>query len=220
VPYYIRLMRQEDIALVSEIDQEAFPNMLPPANYERELKTRLAHYIVAYEASAGSEGARVTVTPEQAPSGPLTRLQPPLNGNPGQGIKNSPPAAEPYLFGFAGFWMMADEAHITNIAVREIHHRRGIGELLLISLIDLALELGNRILSLEVRASNLAAQGLYHKYGLRQIGIRRGYYTDNKENAMVMTAEDITSTSFQKRLTQLKQAHSRRWGIAFYHVAR
>jgi ribosomal-protein-alanine N-acetyltransferase len=201
MPYYIRLMHQQDIAQVSEIDQEAFPNMLPPANYERELRTRLAHYIVAGEASIASERTKTVLTPEQA-------------------LPTPPAAAGPYLFGFAGFWMMADEAHITNIAVREIHRRRGIGELLLISLIDLALELGGRILSLEVRASNLAAQGLYYKYGLRQVGIRRGYYTDNKENALVMTAEDITSTSFQKRLHQLKQAHAQRWGIDCYQIAR
>jgi len=116
--------------------------------------------------------------------------------------------------------MMADEAHITNIAVRKSCRRRGIGELLLISMIDLILELNAHLVTLEVRASNIAAQGLYHKYGFSQLHVRPGYYTDNKENALVLAAKDITSVAFQRRFNRLKKAHARRWGIAFYHTAR
>lgn len=115
---------------------------------------------------------------------------------------------------------MADEAHITNIAVREIHRRQGIGELLLISIIDLATGLNAGKLTLEVRASNIAAQSLYYKYGFTQVGLRRGYYTNNKEDAILMSIEDITSASFQSRLNRLKKAHSQKWGIAFYQVVR
>jgi ribosomal-protein-alanine N-acetyltransferase len=180
--YCVRPMCNGDISQVAEIDQEAFPTMWPPANYQRELGTRLAHYIVAHELDTAAEAGGVTATSE------------------GQ-----------HIVGFAGFWMMANEAHITNIAVRKSHRRQGIGELLLISMIDLTLELRAQLITLEVRASNIAAQGLYHKYGLNQLHIRRGYYTDNKENALVLATEDITSAAFQRRLKRLKKEHARRW---------
>jgi ribosomal-protein-alanine N-acetyltransferase len=200
--YGIRLMRKEDIAQVTEIDHEAFPTMWPPANYERELKTPLAHYIVAHEGSPATEKTGATVT-----KATLSTEEP-------------PPADKQYIVGFAGIWMIADEAHLTNIAVRGSHRRRGIGELLLISMIDLALELDARILTLEVRASNTSAQSLYYKYGFSQLNVRQGYYTNNKENALVMATEDITSAAFQKRLNQLKKAHSRKWGLALHHIMR
>jgi ribosomal-protein-alanine N-acetyltransferase len=190
--YDIRLMCQEDVAQVTEIDQEAFPTMWPPANYERELKTPLAHYIVAHEGSPNT----VKTTEE------------------------SPPTDKQYIVGFAGLWMMTDEAHITNIAVRQSHRRLGIGELLLIAMINLALELDARILTLEVRASNISAQSLYYKYGFNLVQVRQGYYTDDKENALVMAVEDIISAAFQKRLKQLEKAHAERWGIAVDHVTR
>jgi ribosomal-protein-alanine N-acetyltransferase len=182
LPYCVRPMCNEDVSQVTEIDQEAFPTMWPPANYKRELGTQLAHYIIAHEVSTATDGDEAAVTNERQ-----------------------------YVVGFAGFWMMANEAHITNIAVRKSHRRRGIGELLLISMIDLALELGAQLITLEVRASNIAAQGLYHKYGLNQLHIRPGYYTDNKENALVLASEDITSAAFQRRFKRLKKAHAQRW---------
>ncbi|NIQ75513.1 MAG: hypothetical protein GWN80_08435, partial [Gammaproteobacteria bacterium] len=70
------------------------------------------------------------------------------------------------------------------------------------------------------RASNAAALSLYGKYGFTQVGLRRGYYTDDREDAVLMTAENITSASFQARLQQLKQAHSKKWGVALYQIAR
>ena len=113
---------------------------------------------------------------------------------------------------------MADEAHIINIAVREDHRRQGVGELLLISIIDLATELNASIVTLEVRTSNTAAQSLYRKYGFSQVGIRKGYYTDNREDAILMSTEKIASTPFQAQLNRLKQAHSKRWGIPLYQI--
>ena len=134
--------------------------------------------------------------------------------------KNSLPSAnKEYVAGFAGFWIMGDEAHIINIAVRERHQRQGIGELLLISIIDMAAELKAHNITLEVRISNTTAQSLYRKYGFTQTGLRRGYYTDNREDATLMSTEDITSARFQAHLQQLKQAHSRKWGIPLYQIA-
>jgi len=121
---------------------------------------------------------------------------------------------EQHIIGFAGFWIMADEAHITTIASRKAYRRQGIGELLLLSIIDRAAKLRARIVTLEVRASNIVAQSLYYKYGFNQVGLRRGYYMDNKEDAIIMSTEDISSAPFQERIRELKQAHSNKWGTS------
>ncbi len=217
--YYVRLMCKEDIAQITDIDREAFPNEWPPVDYERELHNWLARYIVACDDSETGVEPEITVAPKKGFSKLASRVRQWFNYEPAFG-SGLPPSGRQYILGFAGFWVMADEAHITNIAVREIHRRRGIGELLLMSMIDLATGLNASKLTLEVRASNIAAQSLYYKYGFSQVGLRRGYYTDNKEDAILMSVEDITSASFQSRLNQLKKAHSQKWGIAVYQVAR
>ena len=218
MPYYVRLMRKEDIDQVNEIDREAFPTQWPQANYKHELQNRLAHYIVACDEERTVEKPEVKTSPEKGFLGLASRMRQLFNYR--FSTNELPPSSEEYIIGFTGFWFMADEAHVTNIAVRELYRRQGIGELLLISAIDLATELNARIITLEVRASNTAAQNLYRKYSFIQAGLRRGYYIDNREDAVLMTAENITSASFQAHLQRLKQAHSRKRGIALYQIAR
>ena len=215
----VRLMHREDIAQVTEIDREAFPSLWPPVNYERELKNRLAHYVVAYD---GEEGVG-----EPEAEAPLAEKSPGLAARIGYLFNCSrffghevPESGKQYITGFAGLWVMAGEAHITSIAVREPHRRQGIGELMLISVIGLAKELNACIVTLEVRVSNTIAQSLYNKYGFTQAGLRHSYYIDDKEDAVIMSTGGITSAPFQTNLQQLKQAHSRKWGIALYQIAR
>ncbi len=216
---YVRLMRREDVAQVTEIDREVFPTLWPPANYGRELENRLAHYIVAYDEDEKVEESEVEASLEKDPPGLASRVRHLFNYN--RFFNHElPKSGKHYIIGFAGFWIMAGEAHITNIAVREPHRRQGIGELLLIFAIDLATELNAHIITLEVRVSNTTAQSLYYKYGFNQSGLRHHYYIDNKEDAVIMTTENITSVPFQACLQRLKQAHSRRWGIALYQIAR
>lgn len=93
------------------------------------------------------------------------------------------------VVGYAGLWFIVDEAHLTSIAVRDEHRRRGIGERLLRASLELALERQATMMTLEVRASNQAAQALYQKYGFRKVGLRRGYYSDNHEDAWLMTVD-------------------------------
>ena len=146
-------MRREDIAQVIEIDREAFPTLWPPANYHHELQNRLAHYIVACDEEKTVEETRKT--PEKGLSGLVSRVGQWLNHD--RFFNNKlPQSGREYIIGFAGFWIVADEAHITNIAVRVCHRRQGIGELLLISIIDLATELKACIITLEVRGLTTA----------------------------------------------------------------
>lgn len=207
----IRLVRLEDIPQITEIDREAFPTMLPPINYQRELKSPLAHYIVACDGKKPVDGALVKTAVGEKSEKPLR--------SPASGNEVAPPCRQ-YVVAFAGLWMMAGEAHIVNIAVRQSFRRRGTGELLLIALIDMAIELEASLILLEVRASNAAAIRLYHKYGFTEIRLRRGYYADNKEDGVVMTAQDIGSASFHDNLNRLKQAHHRKWGTTLYEITR
>jgi len=212
-------MRREDIAQVTEIDREAFPSLWPPANYQHELQNRLAHYIVACDEEKTVDEPAVKTAPEKGLLRLVSRVRQLFNHD-RFFDSELPPSGRQYILGFAGFWIMAGEAHIISIAVREKFRRHGIGELLLISTIDLARELNTRIVTLEVRVSNTAAQSLYYKYGFTEVGVRRGYYTDDREDAILMTTAEIESASFQEQLNRLKQTHSRRWGIPLYQVVR
>lgn len=93
---------------------------------------------------------------------------------------------------YAGVWLLVDEAHVTTFAVAPAWRRRRIGERLLVALLDLAIERGAREATLEVRLSNLAARRLYEKYGFRPVGIRPRYYSDDHEDALIMTTEPLT----------------------------
>jgi [ribosomal protein S18]-alanine N-acetyltransferase len=103
------------------------------------------------------------------------------------------------VLGYAGMWVILDEAHVTTIAVDPLHRRRRIGERLLVTLIDEAMRRGARWVTLEVRKSNLGAQTLYRKYGFKDIGIRKGYYSDNREDAIVMWTGNLWEEAFQER---------------------
>lgn len=110
------------------------------------------------------------------------------------------------IAGYAGLWLMVDEAHITTFAVLPEYRRRKIGERLLQRLFVIAEELQAEWLTLEVRVSNLAAQRLYEKYGFRRAGVRRRYYSDNSEDALIMWTERIKERAVRDRLRQLRQA--------------
>lgn len=99
------------------------------------------------------------------------------------------------VLGYIGLWDLVDEGHISTLAVHPEHRRRGIGEALLTAGLFALAETGMHTASLEVRASNQAAQHLYAKYGFHLAGRRRGYYQDNGEDALIMTLSDLTPYS-------------------------
>jgi len=90
------------------------------------------------------------------------------------------------LVGYGGVWIIVDEAHITNIAVHPGYRGQKLGEKLLMKLMETILVKGARKATLEVRVSNIIAQNLYRKFGFVPGGIRKGYYSDNHEDALVM----------------------------------
>jgi [ribosomal protein S18]-alanine N-acetyltransferase len=105
---------------------------------------------------------------------------------------------------YAGLWLMVDEAHITTFAVDPAHRRRGVGERLLLVMLDIAIERGAREATLEVRLSNTPARNLYEKFGFRPVGIRPNYYSDDNEDALIMTTEPLDDRRMRSRLAELR----------------
>jgi len=198
--YYLRRMERNDLAQVNKIDREAFPTQWPPANYRQELNNKMAYYIVARDLERAGEDE------DEETRGQLARLAWLLPWAKRRQEEALPPVRRDYIVGFSGIWVMVDEAHITNIAVRQEYQGRGIGEMLLIVTIDMSRQLQVSVMTLEVRASNRVAQNLYSKYGFVETGLRRGYYLDNHEDAVIMSTESIASETFQQRLNDLRRA--------------
>jgi ribosomal-protein-alanine N-acetyltransferase len=107
---------------------------------------------------------------------------------------------------YGGIWLMVDEAHVTTFAVDPAWRRQGVGETLLVALLDLAVARRAREATLEVRLSNLPARRLYEKYGFRPVGLRPRYYSDNGEDALIMTTEPLTGVLMRRRLATLRAA--------------
>jgi [ribosomal protein S18]-alanine N-acetyltransferase len=97
------------------------------------------------------------------------------------------------IAGFIGYWHIVDEAHISTFAVHPQWRGRGLGRILLSAMIAEAVSLEVCMATLEVRAGNAAAQALYRNFGFVQEGIRKGYYRDNNEDALLMTARQLSS---------------------------
>lgn len=95
------------------------------------------------------------------------------------------------VVGYGGFWLVFDEAHVTNIGIHPEFQGRQIGQILLTRLIKLAAGLGGERMTLEVRPSNDRALKLYHRLGFQQQGIRKGYYSDTKEDAIIMWLDTL-----------------------------
>ncbi len=104
------------------------------------------------------------------------------------------------VIGFAGMWIIMDECHITNIGVLPEHRRKGYGERLLIAILKEAIMRGANRATLECRRSNFPAQQLYTKYDFGTVALRRGYYRDNNEDAVIMWVNDIHAPEYRQRL--------------------
>ena len=211
--YIIRPMKEGDIPQAIEIDREAFPTQWPHPTYaslKQELRNRLARYMVVTKQNETTLEAVDQDTDNKSLWQRLLRLKHLFDHDRFFGEEKPPPSRD-YIVGMAGFWVMADEAHITTIATRNAYRRQGIGEWLLISVIDMAKQLSANVVTLEVRISNKQAQALYKKYGFQKVGVRRGYYSDNGEDALLMTTATVASPSFQSHLQRLKQRHQQTW---------
>lgn len=106
---------------------------------------------------------------------------------------------------YGGMWLMVDEAHITTFAVHPAWRRQGIGEQLLLAFLDLARDRRAHEATLEVRLSNLPARKLYEKFGFRPVGLRPRYYSDDNEDALIMTTEALDEPRMRDRVERLRR---------------
>jgi ribosomal-protein-alanine N-acetyltransferase len=205
-------MQVGDIAQVMEVEQQSFPTMWPPTAFKRELQhNRLARYLVAVEGRP--EAPEDVQPPPSAARGGLGRF---LGGLryvlAGDGALPPPEERQELIVGFVGTWLLVDEAHVVTIAVRDSHRGRGVGELLLIGAIETALRERQSVVTLECRTSNSVALRLYEKYGFQRVGLRPRYYSDNKEDAYIVTAHGIDMASYKRHFQRLREEHRQRWG--------
>ena len=107
------------------------------------------------------------------------------------------------IIGYAGYWKVGEEGHITTMVVSLKHRRIHVADILLYSIIKTAILNKIKWLTLEVRISNIPAINLYTKFKFNQLGIRKKYYQDNNEDALVFWTNDITTPEYQKHLTDL-----------------
>ncbi|MBI4339420.1 MAG: ribosomal protein S18-alanine N-acetyltransferase [Chloroflexi bacterium] len=212
--FAIRPMRPEDIPQVADIEREAFPTTWPPTPFRRELGNKLARYLVA-RAERDSPAA-LAASPAAADSPSLVvRLMDGFRNlfGEGHGVP-AEPAMEDLMGGYVGIWFVLDEAHIISIAVRASLRRMGVGELLTMAAVELAMARRAKHVTLETRVSNYPAQALYEKYGFQRVGLRKAYYSDNNEDAYIMTVESILSPAYQEKFQALVDAFSQRRGQA------
>src|SRR5947209_13031423 len=188
-------MDLDDISQVLEIDRASYSVPWPASAYRREiLHNRNARYVVLREIPEDSgPGPR----PESSPRSFL----PPFLRWPLRSDSRVDGAGR--IQGYAGMWLVVDEAHITTIAMRPDWRGQGLGELLLACMIDSAAEAGDERVTLEVRVSNETAQRLYRKYGFQQQGIRPRYYADDNEDAYIMTTDAINDEAYRRRFEAL-----------------
>ena len=236
----LRRMRAEDIPQVIEIEREAFSPGWVGTQFRRELNSRYCRFLVAYftgDAPATGDTPVDDAPADDAPADDAPASEaalPPAGGD----VAGAPAEAAPadasmwgrmvrgvksalgiagetrpdVLAGYVGIWLQGDQAHITEIAVRDALRGRGIGELLLIGTVRVAFEQGMDEVTLEARVSNFIAQRLYDKYGFNEVGIRKNYYADNREDAVIMTTDPIYAGAYREKFARLQERFLERYG--------
>ena len=207
--YLVEPMKLDHVPAVSAIERESFPSVWPASAYRREIeRNQMAHYLIAKRAPTADPPRRerrfpVTGLDSDEANGILDRLGRLIRHQARHFNREEAEELES-IVGYTGMWLMVGEAHITTIAVDPAYRSEGIGELLLLALLELALDLDAHEATLECRVSNTIAQRLYRKYTFHDAGIRKRYYSDDGEDALIMTSEPLVSTAFQQAL-----AHNR-----------
>lgn len=234
MPYILENMAWEDIPQVAAVERLCFSMPWPTSAYRRELKTPETNRYIVVRYVPPTEAGRIglptptmeNLTRREHPQLALKELKvedvqapqprsfwaslfPWLRGPHGSNGVNG--GCSPYpIIGYAGLWLMLDEAHVTTIGIHPHHRGRGAGDLLFMGLVDIAEEMHAERITLEVRVSNTGAQALYRKYGMEVTGLRRRYYSDNGEDAYIMWSDPLNSAQHASRITLLRSSLAHR----------
>lgn len=206
-------MTPDDLPDVNRVERRCFSNPWPISAYRRELRLpeQNAYFVLRTfpdrepVASVNGENGHHRPVPLGGATRNLVRF--PLLPF---GRRQEAAGGEEVIIGFAGMWIMYDEAHVTTIGVDPAYRGRGYGEWLLMTLFDEAIRRGAAIMTLEVRVSNTSAQSLYRKYGFTVQGTRKRYYSDNDEDAYIMWSRSLHDDEYRAELADLAtQLHRR-----------
>ena len=222
MPWLLRPMHEGDATQAVQVDRDAFPENKYAPPFKRDLRERkYAHYLVAVAHDAPyNDYARANNLPlgggnaagnGRGRGGRITSAVKRILGVDSGAISET----EELIAGYLGLWAVIDEGHITSVGVRNSHQGQGIGELLIIGAIEVSKLLNCRVVTLEVRVSNEVAQSLYTKYGFKTVGRRKRYYSDNQEDAYIMTTDPIDSPEYADLLADRTHHHSMRWGVTY-----
>lgn len=194
-PYRARYAANGDAFAIDFVIKEAFGSAAPKSSAAREMKRKNTTYIVVTKDSQSSNGNGVSdYTMGMSWRRRLRSLISVSVGN------LEPHQSSRSIVGLVGIWTPVDQAHIMVIASRPSERRQGVGELLTIATLCEAAKIGASNVTLEVRKSNDVAQTLYRKYGFSEIGIRRRYYSDNHEDAVIMATPSFTNLDYIRSL--------------------
>ena len=218
LPVSVRRLQVDDIDQVVAIEKEAFSPLWVSTSFKRDLNNKRAKYLVACfdegvspeEILAEIESDQMAEEVDQRPPNIWSRVL----GRIGLSSR-SETAHKDVAFDIAGYvsvWYQGDEAHITEIAVKGSLRGRGIGELLLIGSMKAAIEYGSKVMTLEARVSNFIAHRMYQKYNFKSVGIRKAYYSDNREDAVIMTTCPINTDEYHQLFADLQSTYQTRWG--------
>ncbi|NEO25351.1 MAG: ribosomal protein S18-alanine N-acetyltransferase [Kamptonema sp. SIO4C4] len=181
-------LTQAQLEAVVELDQVCLGGLWTLEGYQRELESPNSELLVLSVPSAESKEAGL--------SRPKTKKRT---------KKRTKKTKIPPLLGVGCFWAILEEAHITLLAIHPDYHRQGLGQLLLLALLDKGVKRGLERATLEVRASNEAAIALYGKFGFRIAGRRKGYYPKTQEDALILWLGGLQEQKFRENLTIWQQ---------------
>lgn len=179
----------EDIRAAILLEQVAYATQPPRRDYDRELQYNpLAHYLALR----------------------VSRSHTPTNSKAEGGSSQ--------LIGLAGFWLVADEIEIMTLAISPRWKGFGLGDWLLLNVLEKGKALGAKTATLEVRPSNHVAISLYKKYQFQEVGRRPNYYPDNLEDALILTTPPLDLPDYQALLTRykaelLQRIEAREWRV-------
>jgi ribosomal-protein-alanine N-acetyltransferase len=190
-------MAEQDIQQVSIVEKDAFPELFPPTAFAKELKRERSMFFVA-ELDESIRGSSRFLPDAWGPNKVTD-----ANDKTRKAYQNKYTgwsSGQNFIVGILGLWNMANQGHIVTLAVRKDYRRLGVGETILSHCLRICLQKSFINVTLEVRPSNKPAQSLYKKYGFKHVGLRKRYYTDDGEDALIMTTSNTNSPYYANLL--------------------